>query len=176
MVILLNNKKDNIIRFFMIHSSENFHLRELARLLKISFPWVRKTVLELAKEGVLHIETQRGHTIVQANREDNKYKMIKKSYNLFSLYDSGLVSKLIEGYSHPNAIVVFGSYSIGEDTQNSDIDIAVISTRKQKINYSSFEKKLHRKIKVLELHPKKIEKEFMSTLANGIVLNGYLEI
>tara|TARA_Y100000310_G_C20562928_1_gene753960 strand:- start:504 stop:989 length:486 start_codon:yes stop_codon:yes gene_type:complete len=160
----------------MVHSTSEFHLRELARKLKISFPWVRKTVLELGKEGLLIVQKIRGQTIVKANRENNTYKIVKRSYNLFSLYETNFIQKLKKVYNHPNAIILFGSYSLGEDVEGSDIDIAIITTRKEKIDFTPLEKKLHRKIKILELHPKKIEKEFITTLANGIVLEGYFEL
>ena len=83
---------------------------------------------------------------------------------------------LIDVYGHPEAVVLFGSYAQGEDTENSDIDLAIITKRKMNLNMQSFQKKLGRKIKIQELEKAKITREFLTTLANGIVLAGYLEL
>jgi len=103
------------------------------------------------------------------------FRALKRSYNLFSLYRSELVNELTEIYNKPEAIVLFGSYSKGEDTEESDIDIAVITERQKDVNLAVFERRLYRKIKVLEIQRPRIEKEFWNTLINGIVLYGYLE-
>jgi len=47
---------------------------------------------------------------------------------------SGLIALLKDKYEEPEAIVVFGSYARGEDTSESDIDIAVV-TKKKKPNW-----------------------------------------
>tara|TARA_Y100000310_G_scaffold313181_1_gene361225 strand:- start:4452 stop:4985 length:534 start_codon:yes stop_codon:yes gene_type:complete len=176
MISLTNNKKGKILKFFLENPTKVTHLRELARLTKISLPWTRKTIIELTKENYLEKKRERGLVLINANRDYELFYPLKKSYNLFSLYESGLINKLVEEYTRPEAIILFGSYSKGEDTEESDIDIAIITKRKNKIDLSSFEKKFSRKIKIYELDLDKIEKEFINTLANGIILSGYLEI
>lgn len=176
MEIFVTNKKDMILEFFLKHSAGEFHLRELERLTKISLPWVRKITGLLAKEQLILIKKERGLRIAKANRDNELFLAIKQSHNLLSLYKSGVVKMLNESYNHPEAIVLFGSYRRGEDTETSDIDIAVITKRKLNLALAPFEKKLERKMKVLELEKGKIEKEFLNTLANGIVLTGYLEV
>ena len=176
MEILVTNKKDLVLRFFLENPTTEIHLRELSRQTQISFPWVRKIVLQLSKEGYVLKKEERGLVLVKANRDNQLFLALKKSANFFSLFQIRLIEKLVELYERPQTIILFGSYSRGEDTEESDVDIAIITRRKCTISLSSFEKKLKRKIKILELKPEKIEKEFMNTLANGIVLYGYLEI
>lgn len=176
METLVTNKKDRVLIFFLQHPTKEVHLRELARILRISFPWIRKISSILVKEGYLSKKKERGFVLIKANRGHALFQASKRSYNLFSLYKSDLVLFLTEKYQRPEAIIVFGSYSRGEDTEESDIDIAVLTKRQEEINVSLFEKKLQRKIRILELKRKDIEKEFWNTLINGIVVYGYLEL
>ena len=175
METLITNKKDKLVEYFINNPATEVHLRELARNVKISFPWVRKIVGELTKEGYLVRKKQRGLVLVKADRDSVLFRELKRSYNLFSLYKSKLVNELVESYNKPETIVLFGSYSKGEDTEESDIDIAIITERHKDVNLAVFERRLHRKIKVLEIQRPSIEKEFWNTLINGIVLYGYLE-
>lgn len=175
MEILVTNKRDMVLKFFLDAPTKEVHLRELSRQLFISFPWVRKIILTLVKEGYIIRKDERGLVLVKANRDNPLFLGLKRSYNLFSLFQEKIVEKLVEAYGRPEAIILYGSYSRGEDIEGSDIDIAVITTRKCTCSFSSIEKKLKRKIKILELERKNIEKEFVNTLSNGIVLYGYWE-
>jgi predicted nucleotidyltransferase len=68
--------------------------------------------------------------------------------------------------------LVFGSYSIGEDIESSDIDLFMISKSK-KIDVKKFEKKLKREINLLVVdNLNKIEKPLLNKIYNGIVLCG----
>ena len=176
MITLVTNKKDAIIEHFLINPTKEFHLRELERLLGISFPWIRKRVIELTKNNFLIKKEERGLVLVKANREEEQFIGLKRSYNLHTVYESGLLKKLIETYQRPEAIILFGSYSKGEDTEESDIDVAIITKRKEKKEYSDYEKKLKRKINIIEVPKEKVEKEFKKTVMNGIVLHGYLDV
>ena len=81
-----------------------------------------------------------------------------------------------EQYGHPEAIILFGSYSRGEDTETSDIDLAVATTKKLSLNLTLYEKKLKRKISIHEITLEKVSEEFLNNLANGLVITGYLKI
>ncbi len=93
-----------------------------------------------------------------------------------NMLTSGLIEYLDEKYNTPSAIILLGSYSRGEDTAKSDIDIAVITTREIKLDLSKFEGTFKRKIQIHEIQTKRVSKNFLNNLANGIVLKGYLEI
>ena len=176
MISFITNKKGLVTEFFLQNPTREAHLRELARKTGISFPWVRKLVYGLAKEGLLLRKKEHGLVLIKANRDNRLFRAFKQSYNLLSLHTSGLVSKLDEEFHRPQAIVLFGSYSKGEDIETSDIDIAVISNKDYSADLSGFEKKLQRSIKIQVLPRERIEREFWNTLANGIVLSGYLDV
>ena len=133
----------------------------------------------LAKEEFLIVEKQRNQqrVIIKANRENKSFLQLKRIYNIYHLYTRGFVEYLINQYGKPECIILFGSYAKGEDVESSDIDIAIITTRNEKnLALEKYEKQTARKIKIKELIKAKIEKEFWNTLANGIILYGYLEV
>ncbi|MBI2144066.1 nucleotidyltransferase domain-containing protein [Candidatus Woesearchaeota archaeon] len=175
MEIFVTNKRDAVLEHFLLNPASEFHLRELARLVKVSFPWVRKVVNELVKEGYLVKKKRRGLVLVRADRESKLFLALKRSHNLFRLYKSGLVSYLVDNYTRPEAVVLFGSYSRGEDTETSDVDIAVITSSRRENFLAGFEKVLRRKVRVIEMRKAEASDEFWNTLINGIVLCGYLQ-
>lgn len=170
--------KDNNLRvmeLFLKHPEQKFHLRELERLTKLSLPGIKKIVKKIEKENLLTVKKEKLVTNVYATRNE-KFIALKRAYNLNSIFTSGLLTFLKDHYEEPEAIVLFGSYSKGEDISASDIDIAVISKKHNTPDVSLFEKRLGRKIKIYEINIEKAEPEFLNTLANGIVLYGYLRL
>ena len=168
--------KDNTLRImeiFFKYPEKNFHLRELARLTKLSLPGVKKIVKKLEKEKLLIAKKEKMYVNVYASR-NQKFVNLKRSYNLYSL--SNLIDYLSEIYEEPEAIVVFGSYSKGEDISKSDIDLAIITSIHKKIHINKFENKLSRKINLFEIQLNKAEKSFLNSLANGIILSGNLNL
>jgi len=178
MLTLIDNKKWTILEFFLVNPTIEIHLRALSRKLQISATWISKAVAGFEKSGFIISKKDQESRLIRfrANQDNLNFKRLKISYNFYSLHQSGLLDCLIESYSKPETIVLIGSYRRGEDDEKSDIDIAVITSKNHNGNYSKFEKKLKRKIKILELKKSKVEKEFMNTLANGMVMYGYLDI
>ena len=161
-----------VLDYFYVHPTEAIHLRELSRKLSISMPSVVQAMKKLEKEKLVFVE--RGIALTQIRAlHGNEFLRLKRVYNLDSLYRCGLVDYLIESL-RPVAIVCFGSYSRGEDTEKSDIDIAVICGKDKEIDITKFEKRLCRKISIHHVDMKRVSSEFKSNLANGIVLEGVL--
>ncbi len=170
--------KDNVLKvmgLFFRHPEKKFHLRKLERLTGLSLPGVRKIVKKLEKEKLLQSKKEGPVTNFYASRND-KFVFLKRAYNLYSIFASGLLDFLKESYEEPEAMVLFGSYSRGEDISKSDIDIAVVTPKQKSPDLTIFERKLSREIKLYEIKIAKAEKEFLNTLANGIVLRGYLKV
>lgn len=151
-----------------------FHIREIARALKISPNTVKSILSNLIKEKIIEKRILSNLFQVRANLDNENYKIEKKLYNLFSLYKSNLISYLDNYYSNPT-IVLFGSYSRGEDISSSDIDIGIITPEKKQPSLENFERKLKRKINLFLFTKKEISKEFFTNLINGIVLKGVLK-
>lgn len=170
--------KDNILKvmeLFFKHPERKFHLRELERLTGLSMPGVRKIARKLEKENLLISKKEKLVKNFYASRNE-KFVFLKRAYNFYSVFSSSLLDFLKEKYDEPEAIVLFGSYSKGEDISKSDIDLAIVTPKQISPDLSIFEKKLGRKIKLYETKIKNAEPEFLNALANGIILYGYLKV
>ncbi len=173
--MITKNNTMKVMEIFFKSPEGYFHLRELERLTGLSMPGVRKIVDKLEKEGLLVSKRENVVKNYYVKRNE-KFISLKRAYNLNSISSTDLLKFLRDKYEEPEAIILFGSYSRGEDISKSDIDIAIITKKRKKPDLSKFEKKLNRKIRLYEITLKKAEKEFQNTLANGIVLYGYLKV
>jgi len=96
--------------------------------------------------------------------------------NLYEVYESGLLEVLNEIYPE-STIYLFGSYSYGEDTIDSDIDIAVVGAKERKVNIESFSKKLRREIRLhFYENLSSINKNLRENILNGIILKGGVKL
>lgn len=173
--MLTKSNSFRVLKIFFDNPEKKFHLRELARFSKLSPPGVIKIIKELEGEGLVISEKGNIVTNICASKSD-KFIQMKRFSNLYSLYESEFVNFLRHEYEEPEAIVLFGSYSRGEDASNSDIDIAVVTNKNISSDNKKFEKYLKRKINVSEVKLSHAEKDFLNTLSNGIVLYGYLRL
>jgi predicted nucleotidyltransferase len=161
-----------VLEFFFRNPSKEFHLRELSRLLKLSMPTIISTTNALAKENLIVKSKSSFMTKVQANMENAFFIRKKRLHNLELMYDSGIVDYLMKTYNNPKSMILFGSFSRGDDIESSDIDVAVITNKRINLNLSEYEVFLGRRISIHEIELKKISSEFRSNLMNGIVLEG----
>ena len=172
----------DILKYFFEDPEREFHLRELARIIKKSPMTVSKELKKLKKKNLLLFKNERKHSRYKANIENPKFRLLKFNYNLNKLYDSNLIPYLEDKFNHPEAIVLFGSFRRAEDIPNSDIDMLVITPIKKEINLSKFEKKLEHNIQLFMYSKKEIETlkktnpELLNNFINGVVLSGFLEV
>ncbi len=167
-----------IFRFLCMNAGKNFNLSEIARSLKVSPTAVSKSLINLKKEEIAAVKEKEKMNLlsIELNMENQRVMELKRIENLEMIYESGLVSFLSENLSGV-AIILFGSYSRGDDIFNSDIDLAIIGRKEKPVDLSKFEKILNKKITLnFYNNLKSIEKNLQNNLLNGIVLNGALEL
>jgi len=166
-----------VLKLFFDGPNVRLHIREVARRTGLSPFGAMKILESLEKEGMLVKEPTPIVVEYHGNYTNEKFLALKRSLNLYGLYTSGLVSRLIDFYGVPECICLFGSYAKGEDIQESDIDLAIVTGNKKIPDLSVYEETLKRKISVhLVKDVKKEDAGFINSLANGIVLYGYLEV
>ena len=163
---------ERILAVFFENPSRDFHLRELSRVLKLSMPTIISATDKLSREKLITKEKGNVLTKVMANRENINFTRHKRLRNLELIYESGLIEYISNSYGHPKCIILFGSFSRGEDTEKSDIDIAVITKKKLNLDFSQYEKVIKRSINLHEADIEKVSREFKANLANGIVMEG----
>jgi|TARA_Y100000310_G_C20599148_1_gene772072 predicted nucleotidyltransferase/predicted transcriptional regulator len=169
----MNNNK--ILKEIYLKPSYGFHIRELARKTNLNPNTVSKICDDLKKEKIIFKEKKKNIVEVRADLESLEFIRKKRLFNLDLIYSSGLIDFLIKNYS-PSAIVLIGSFSRGEDLERSDIDLVVLTNKKERKNLVKFENKLERNIQLLLSDLKNVSSEFINNVANGIVLHGYLRL
>ena len=170
------NIKEKIKKHFFMNPTKKMRVRQIERELKLPLPSVIRYCKELEKEEILKKETISGVSTYSADRASKKFLMVKRLFNIKSIFESGLLDYMIGEYFNP-VIVLFGSYSRGEDIENSDIDLYVETPKKYEFNLQKFEKILSRKIQVFNY--KSINdvpnSHLSNNIINGITINNFLE-
>ena len=167
-----------IIRLLMIKAGEKLTQRNIAECLKVSPTAIAKSIPQLEKDSMILLKKsdKMNLNLVELNRNSPKTIELKRAENLKIIYESGL-SDFLEEKFPTGTIILFGSYSRGDDTARSDIDIAIIKSKPKEINLTEYEKKLEREIRINFYNSvKDINKELKEKLFNGIVLAGGIEL
>src|SRR3989344_6972439 len=137
--------------FFFINPSKEHYLMDISRNIGLAHTSIKKNLQDLVKLVIVitYSEKKGGRLfpIYRANLDNKVFRKYKFIYNISSVLESGLVDFVEEALT-PKSIVLFGSYSRGEDAEDSDIDLFV-ECKKEELNLEKFEKRLRRKI---ELH------------------------
>jgi len=164
--MIRKRSKERIKEYFLQNPTIKLRVRQIERETKTALPSVTRYVKELEVETILKRQDISGVIFFSADRSSQKFILEKKLFNIKQIYDSGLRNYLVKEYSNA-PIILFGSYSKGEDLENSDIDLYVESLRKDSINLQKFEKKLGRKVQIFRY--KNIKEIKNENLANNIV-------
>ena len=170
-----NENKTKIMELFFDFPSERFQLREISRKNKIAVTSVKKYIKDLTREGIV-IKIEKGvYPSFMANQGEEKFRFYKKLNLIERTYASGLIEYL-NNKCLPNAIILFGSASCGEDLEGSDIDLFLYA-KETKIDLRKFSQKLNRKINLFfEEKFSKLSSELKNNILNGVILGGYIKI
>ena len=158
---------------FAANPQKAYQIRELSREVKLAHTSILVHLKELKKNNLVKREKVGVYNAYIANFDDENFRFYKKIANMVNLKESGVVKEL-ENKLTPDAIVLFGSYAKGEDTEKSDIDI-FLASKEKKIELTRYEKKLNRKIQLFFSEDiGKLPKELQNNVLNGIILSGFL--
>ena len=150
----------------------------LAKNLRVSSTAIAKALVYLEKNNLVSIKKDKlmNLNLIQLNRENSRVVYLKRVENLRAIYESGLIEYLEEAFLG-STLVLFGSYSKGEDTIKSDIDLAIIGCKEKKLSLSQFEEFLKKEV-IINFYSsfKEINKELKESSCNGIVLSGGIEL
>jgi len=160
-----------------MNPTAKLRVRQIEREIKSPLPSVIRYCRELEKEEILKKEFFSGITAYSADRTSIKFLTEKKLFNIKQMYDSGLIDYLISEYNNP-VIILFGSFSRGEDIENSDIDLYIETSLKKALKFEKFEKILKRKIQIFK-YPRLRQitnLHLINNIINGMTFNGFLEV
>ena len=174
----LTNLQKDILRLLFVYAGTTLNQRRISQILFVSQTAVMKALPGLEKEKLILIEQDKESKrwAIQLNRDNQRIIQFKRADNLKQIYESGLAEYLEKEFAGAT-IILFGSYSKGEDTKRSDIDIAVIGRKEKKADLKKFSETLERPININFYDVfNKIHKHLKENLCNGIVLVGGIEL
>ncbi len=164
--------QQEILRFLMIHSGIKFTQNQIATSLDVSPAAVSKSLPILRNKDYVKIvkdQTTKRLSII-LNRDNLRIVDLKRIENLKLLVESGFMDYLRENLPGKQ-IILFGSYSRGEDIERSDIDIAVIGKEKV-IEVKNFEKRLKRNININFYNTMPTDENLKNNIMRSIMLEG----
>ncbi len=172
---------ERILEWFFSYPQEETSLSDLCTHADVSRTTGRTIVLHLQKKGFLEVRPLGKTWKIRANSEHEYFITKKIPSNLHYIYESGIIDWVKKNIPQGRNIILFGSYRRGEDTQDSDIDIAVETVEDQtlKIHILLLPELRYRKTIEVNIHifsKKRVNINLFNSIANGIVLDGFLEV
>ncbi|MAF36499.1 hypothetical protein CL622_05275 [archaeon] len=162
-----------LLEIFFKFPTKVFHIRELSRMIDLAQPSVKNHLIELMKEKLIQKTDEGLYGGYHANRDDDLFRHLKQQNTVFTLHQSGCINYLFE-QCMPQAIILLGSASKGEDTEESDIDIFV-EAKEEVLDLKKYEKILNRKIHVIwKENFGNLSVELKNNLVNGTILHGVI--
>ena len=162
--------------YLAMKAGEDLSQREIAIALAVSPTAVANAVKNLMKKNLITIKKTKTINFISFNRDNPRAIAMKRVENLKQVYLSGLLDYL-EVPLAGATIILFGSYSRGEDAKESDIDLAVIGRKSKMLDLKGFEKMLNRPININFYDSwGDIHKHLKNNILNGIILSGSVEL
>jgi predicted nucleotidyltransferase len=182
----LNEAYQKVLFWFFSFPDLQTSLNDLSSALKISKNTAKIIVNDLEKTGFLIKKIYGKSWLISCNK--NHYLNFSKKvvFNLgmiFEAFYSGHIrDEILKIVGNAQSIVLFGSYRKGDDNEKSDIDLAVETVDNSDlriVNLGVLPKFGFRNNVPVNLHifcRKKLDINLFSNIANGIVLEGFLEV
>lgn len=168
---ILSRYPMKILCFLGRNYMEKYHTRELVRRLNMGLGTASKCLKILEEEELLTKESLGRLSLYQANMENPLLKELKIVFTLMEI--DGLIKTLKKVSSR---IILFGSCADGEDLEQSDIDILILTEDAKSVNKLLDEYKIQRKVSAVIMDDaefrnlKKKDKPFYSRIMKGRLL------
>ena len=185
-LIELNEKYQKVLYWFFSFPRRRFSLTNISKELKISKTNANIIINKLNKENLIKIEKIGKSWVIYLNNDYSYLYKTKIGYNLMMiqkmLYDSEIIEEIHKIEPNYLSLILFGSYRKGDDNEESDIDIAVESGSGKELKVyelgviPSFGFRKNVPVNLHIFSRNKIDINLFSNIANGIILEGFLEV
>ena len=140
----LTKSEQVILKYLAIHCGDILYESEIAKNTRISTGSTNQSLKELLKKEMVTLSKKGNMNFYSLNLDNPLVRQFKVTQTIDGL--NGLIGKL-----KPLAkrIILFGSCAEGVDTQNSDIDIAIISQEEQEVRKIVKKEEITREIQAL---------------------------
>ena len=170
----LNSKAFKVLNLFLDNPEKSFHLREIARLLKIAPATSKAALDELKKAGLIIEQRVANLRLFSADRENESFRQLKRLKNIEWLKNKKFLKRIMD--ENAISVVLFGSYAIGTNTKESDMDLLILVKTRAPIKIKEFNgielqiiQKTPAELRELEKSNNSFYREIIST---GIALYG----
>lgn len=173
---------ERVFEVLLKFPDSEFSLSDLAKESGTAKANIGSILAEFQELDMITIEKLSKIWRIKANQNNPNFIKSKIVYNLNVIYQSDLVEFLNEYFGNPRAIILFGTFRQGEDISKSDIDIAIETDDVDEYKttglreLADFEKNFERSIQLHIFNRKNIDLNLFNSIANGIVLSGFLEV
>ncbi len=181
----INEAYQKMLYWFFSYPNREIGLNDLSEELQIA-KTTAKTVVGIMEEEEFLVKKVYGKAWRITCNQEHPYNQSRKvAFNLsmvFEAYNGGLKNHILRTVGNAKAISLFGSYRRGDDNEQSDVDIAVEIEDNEELRIIELGKIPnfgYRSDVVVNLHVfsrNKVDINLFSNIANGIVLEGFLEV
>lgn len=116
-----------VLAHFLRNPTASFHIKELARILKVSPGSISTAVKKFELDGFLTKEKKGLAHLYKLNVEHPATSSMKRAYGLIRVLELKLVEKFLEVDENIISLALVGSYSDGSYDEKSDLDLLVIT-------------------------------------------------
>lgn len=144
--IFVKSSEQKILSLFAMNPDQPFYGRQISRRLKISLGAAHGALLFLEKSGIL-VSQNIGNTKLYRLESLNPIITAFKILNTLLILES--LTRALKKNSR--RLILYGSYSTGTFTPESDLDLFIVSEEKEKVasNIDSFKRKTNLDIRPL---------------------------
>lgn len=175
--LLGSRVKVKLLRAFCKYQGKEFTLRELGRLLQVSHAGVGKAILDLEQTNAVRVRTIGRSSVYSLNKESYASRVATTVFRMEEQVLEGLVKVLKRVMNHPAIIssAIFGSVAQRKETAFSDIDLLVITERRDTAEdvvmkaQREVAKRFGSALSPYYVSPKELHKKRNSALVKGIL-------
>ena len=177
----LERTLDKCLVWFYAFPNSKIGLNDLSKSINSSKTATKEVVESLIEISFLSRQIIGRSWLISTNQKHPYFLTKKVPYHLSKIYETGIINAVHQIIPQARAIILFGSYRWGTDTEESDIDIAVevLDNKDLQITQLGIIAELgYRKNVPVNLHifsRNKIDLNLFANITNGIVLDGFLE-
>ncbi len=167
----LTRSEQIILKFFAANSGATLYESEIAKSIQISVGSANQSLKELFKKEMVSLEKRGNMNFYSLNLDNPLVRQFKITQTISEL--NGLINKL---KAISKRVILFGSCAEGLDTENSDIDMAIVSQEEQEVRKLIKQQKTTREIQSLIFNSKDFlvlpdkDKPLYERIQKGIIL------
>lgn len=119
--------KWKILSHFLANPNTSFHIKQLARILKVSPASVSSAVKSFEEDGLLSKEEKGLAHIYRLDSDNSVVAPLKKAYGIAFVLSSKPKERFLEVDTNIISLAFFGSYAEGSFDEKSDIDFLIVT-------------------------------------------------